>query len=310
MKNKVFCGFSANPEFYREFITRENNKNEITKHQLLLSGSSVNIAKCLQNMNQSPHTLIFTGQKNGIENSLYYEALKSLLYEENIPYTHFEVLKETNFAEIFVDKQGQNHLFSNKGVIVQELLKNAYELIQSGLDEEIEWLALSGVRLEEYEIAKLVLKKAKVGKRLLIPKPELIASPRFNELIQDVDLLIMNKAEFAVYGNTDIESFHNYGPKFVIITDSSKGGLFSVGHGVAQYEPYPILASSNFSEVGCGDWFSASILAYVLENGIPNLELSQNQAVQATNFAAQVSAKKLAYPGGSNGPMRNDITSE
>ncbi len=309
MKNKIFCGFSANPEVYFGFNRKSNGKHEIDEEGMVLSGSSINIAKCLQNMGHNPHALILTGPKNGLLSTFQYNALVELLYNESIPYTHFEVLNSPSFCYIPIDKDpvGESELYGKKK-INPDKLKDAYSALDS-LNEDIRWVALSGVKLQELALAKLVLKRAEVGKRLLMPKPELIASPQFEELLRDVDLLVMNKIEFASYHSKNIEDLHQFGPKFIIITDSANGGYFSSGKGVTHYEAYPS-QSHKYSKVGAGDWSAGAIISWVLEQGLQSFVLDQEQAIKATAFAAQVSAKKLNYQGGSIGPTREDIITD
>lgn len=308
MQDTIYCGFSANPEIYNEFVRRENGKHEITQDGIVLSGSSINIAKCIQNMNHNAHALILTGPKNGILSTLYYNALLELLHTAGLPYTHFEVLKTPSIAWVPIEKDDElskdAELYGKKN-IDPDKLKNAYNLLDN-LNQDIRWAALSGVKISELPLVKIVLSKAEVGKRLLIPKAELVESPKFEEVLRNVDLLIMNKSEFGVYHSRSIEDLHKYGPKFIIVTDSANGGYFSTGNGVTHYDAFSSSLGSH-SKVGCGDWFAGAIVSWILENHLNSFNLTQNQALQATEFAAKVAAKKLSYQGGSVGPKREDI---
>lgn len=309
-KQTVLCGFSINPELGLGFTPKTNNKHEIKNPEITLSGSSINIAKCLQNMGHKAHALILTGGKNGsIWNQMISDALIKLLHNSGIQNTHFNVLNEPSFAIVPTDLSGQREteLFGLRGKINQDLIKEVYSKIEESV-EGFDWVTLSGVRLEEVELAKIVLKKGQVGKRLLIPKPELISSVNFKDVLQYVDLLIMNKAEFATYPDRNIEKLHEYGPKVVIVTDSANGGIYSNGNGVFVYEPYKVETKNN-TTVGCGDWFAGAFNSWCLEND-SDYSLDSLSIKNAVNFSAQISAKKINYSGGSNGPKREDIISE
>lgn len=301
---KVYCGFSANPELYLEYTTGVNGKNPIHQEGINLSGSTVNVAKCIQNMGHDVHAQILTAPRNGILNTMYYNALLELLHSEQIYHTHYEILATPSFAHININDSEKHHqLLSKKGQVIPEKIANVVKEIEA-IRESISWVVCSGLQISEVELARALFKKGEKSKRILVPKPELIQDPLFDGLLKCIDLVIMNKSEFGLYHNTDPNSLLERGPCMVIITEDEKGGKVYSSQGSFTYEPYP--AGKILSPVGAGDWFTGSIAAWGLENNT-NLDLSLDDLKRMVAFAAQVSSQKLSYMGGSNGPFRKDI---
>jgi sugar/nucleoside kinase (ribokinase family) len=248
-----------------------------------------------------------TAVDDGILNNSYSDLLMKLLYQNNLRHTHFQILDEANHADIrkVVGEEGYE-LDSDKGTVIKELIPWAVEEIKS-IKSEINWAVCTGLQESEKELAIALFQRADKGKRVLVPKPELVSNlDSFNMVLPFVDLVVMNEHEFSLYPPNSPSKLLKKGPRILIITKDKEGGEVYLKTGESfEYKPF-LLNQEPESNVGAGDWFTGGFVSFCEEKG-HDLFTNLEKIKQTVGFAAQVSAKKLLYQGGSNGPTRKDI---
>jgi sugar/nucleoside kinase (ribokinase family) len=304
----IYCGFSANPELHQLVAVGPNEKDPVLQEELFLSGSTVNVAECFKNMGLDCHPLILTAVDDEILNNSDNQLLVSLLHQNQFTHTHFVVLDQPNKATIEKYNNGSKpRLKSKKGTVKPDLVDDCVSKIEE-FSTKVSWAVCTGLQLSEKDLGIALFKQAIPGKRFLVPKPELIKNTNaFSEVLKFTDIVQMNESEFELYESQSPSELFKKGPRILIITKDKQGGEVYLKNGRHfSYNPF-ILDKDISGTVGAGDWFTGGFVTYLEEvNSDAYADLSKIK--KAADFAAQVSAKKLFYQGGSKGPLRSEIT--
>jgi len=291
-------GFSLNPEL--TFYPQKKLAETKLPHDLkkCISGTSFDVAVAMQKMGKKVKVLGAVGK----DDPLNY-LIEHLLPQYKVEVDFLFVRKETALAVIRLDKGKREHLSFKRPIISvpKEEIGKAIFFSKPRLR------IITGLSADskEIEMASLFFKGASSGRVLnpgilLIKRRDLL-----RPLLKQVDLLIMNDVEAAVYFRKerekvnfkDLEEFHELGVEKVIITCDVRGAMLSTANGEQIFQP-KINAGKLIDETGAGDCFLGTFLACKLEG------MSDKKAMK---FAATAAALKVTKIGASSMPEREEV---
>lgn len=298
---KVFVGFSVNPELVLRFSAELGFEKVPGKtHNMSFSGSSANISNALSLW--GVNTLLLGAV--GVERSDADDYLEITLRKTAVLFQRIPVLTETSFAPVLANELVGNGLISYKGKVVESHIDLAIERITQTLNSDEGFRVASGITEDQALLAK-VLWGEYAGFRTFCPHRSLLQNKKvFFELCSFADLVIMNTSELDSSG-IQISEIHQRGTRLVIITNGKKGGMFSLAGKSVEYAAQE--AQGIVFGTGAGDWFHAMIVCFFRDHNLNFATASLDDFKDAVNFASRVVARKVTYPGGAEGPARNDF---
>jgi sugar/nucleoside kinase (ribokinase family) len=295
----ILVGKSLTLELYLEETGEHNGYDKIglTNYELGIGGSSFLIANALNKLECSPTLLGFIGYE---DRSGLLELLNHNMSQAGIAIKTIPCLEKTNISVI--DRISNRELIHEykSPIISGEFMKQRDDLKR--YFSSYEWRIASGVGDSEEEMLMTADMFDSRSNNVLIPKINLLqSSEKLRSLLPHTNILSINNYEFLQSALT-LKEFNECGVDLIIVTNSNKGGMYSFHGEEASYEAFPIEHSEIFP-TGAGDWFTASIVAYLVRNNIASVSNATFKEIEhAILFAAEIAAKKIGCKGAVNGP--------
>lgn len=298
---KVFVGFSVNPELVLRLSAEEGFEKTIgSSYQIGFSGSSANIASALGLWGVNTTLLGLVG----INRSHADEFLDIGLQNSAVPFQRIPILTETSFATVLANEQAGNSLIGFKGKVVPAEMSGAIERITQTLNSDAGFRVASGATEDQALLFKAFWGEEFVGFRTFCPHKSLLLNKEaFLSLCSFADMVIMNSSELRS-SELRIADIHRQGTRLVIITDGDQGGIFSLSGKSVNYSAKKVQGAFG---TGAGDWFHAMVVCFMRDHTLDFSNASLSDVEEAINFSSQVVAKKVTYPGGAEGPARNEF---
>ncbi|MCR4327910.1 MAG: carbohydrate kinase family protein [Patescibacteria group bacterium] len=305
----VVVGFSVNPEVVAVYDSSGGGeKLPLKEIRVDLSGSAADVAIAVNKLGQRSLLFGFKGPENGDAGAL----LKSAVHKAGVDFVPLEVLNSTSIAVLPVDEAHPLHVVGRKGDVCPEKIKSGLARMKNTLSKSIgAWRVATGLRCSEKEFAQsLFSEEGCIGNRVFSPNRafcDLKEREGLFELIKKVDLLIMNRYEYAGCAVSTPAEIHRMGPAVLIVTEDAQGGFYSMNGSIRRFEAihYPC---ERAYPTGAGDWFLGGLLSELIAKNIREVsELTEGALQECLLFAAKVAGKKVTIPGSSRGPSRSEI---
>lgn len=305
-KNAV-VGFSVNAELELAVQDTPGPKKVLNRMGVCLSGSSGNITIALQNLGAKAHLLglVAVSELETLESRLLKETLK----KSEVPFTPLKVLTQTNICVVPVIGNKNGVAWGKRNKIVHNSIPRALKDLTDfvGIGPRT-FSIVTSLRLVEIVFAKTLLARTQTGFRVLNAKDTLCARKEFKRILQLVDLLVLNQREFDETG-MKLSELHKRGPRIIVVTHDSKGGIFSFNSGHSSHFKPHSFTGGKF-ETGAGDWFLGALVSELIRLEESALTIKSESFQKVVDFAARVAGKKITMPGGGNGPTRFQLGSE
>lgn len=297
---QIMVGPSLNLEFYQNPTHKTNgyDKVELSGYEVGIGGSSFLIANALRNLGYSPELIAFMGP--GDDSDLLFDVLNKKITKTGIGLKPISCLKETSTSFIERQTSGREIIREFKSEIIQEKFLESHNEI-TNFCEPYDWKIASGIGTRNAELifVQEIFRENSIN--VLIPKMTLIESEQFKSILPLVDIICINQHEFEA-SKMELKEFHDLGIKLTVVTDSDKGGRFCFLGNEGSYDAH-IPVTSEVYPTGAGDWFTASLISYLIKEDVKNLKDTRlNTIKEALNFAAEIAGKKVCFKGALNGP--------
>lgn len=304
----VACGFGFNMEFPHEFHKNGSQKGHLDRWDLIPSGSTGNIGTFLTRFLGAENVQLIVSLEK--ENTKKSKIAEVVLSSEGLNFTALRILENTPFAT-YPYRVDPHTLYGDGGIIThsQEIILSEVEKIKNLRSK---WRIASGVRSTLLPVLKVFFCEEHDGFRSLCPNPQLFEDSHVMlETLKKSDFLIMNEGEFKKMG-ISISNLHKMGMEIFVVTKGKNGGTAYLCNSSTRNISLridfkaPDVLRDIFS-IGAGDWWHAALVGFWIKNGISFKEVDKISFLGAIEFANQVVAKKLLFPGGSVGPSVEEI---
>ncbi|OHA23215.1 MAG: hypothetical protein A3G52_04850 [Candidatus Taylorbacteria bacterium RIFCSPLOWO2_12_FULL_43_20] len=301
-KHKVVVGFSVNPEFEINVGgDAKEPKKTLRRFSGRLSGSSGNVAIALQTLGVSPRLLGLVGVSPVHENSWEGKFFDELVRSSGFSFWGIPALQRTNIAAIPVVNEKNGEVWGRRNGVLRHAIRPALRMLESFGSNKQAFAVVTSLRGGELPFATSLLAATQEGYRVLNAKDTLCRRPGFVRLLRIVDVVVLNRQEFAAT-NMSYDAIHRRGPKIVVVTHDKDGGYCSFCGKIFSFAPHSF--KGGVFETGAGDWFLGALVAELIRHEENAASCSMNQFRDIIDFSAKVAGKKITMSGGSNGPTR------
>ena len=261
-------------------------KVDIDKASLTVGGGGTNAAVSFARYG---HETIYMGN---VARDAAAEAVLACLDEENIDRSYVEILRgQTGCSVLLVDaKSGERTILTHRGVSrrFNNLDPNDLELIAP------DWLYVTTLYGDMDTLLKFFEKAKEIGTKIMFNpgECELKQLPKLMGLLEDVDVLLVNKREAAeivpgVLLTELLARLANYCP-VVIITDGEMGSIATDHESTYRLGVYEQVRAKD--STGAGDAFGSGFLA-AYADGQSFRKSLQYAAANAANVVQKYGAK-------------------
>ena len=308
----VFVGLSTNGEVITLFdASPEDEKVPGISFKIEFSGSSANVAIAIQKFGYRVSLVGLVGVDRTDGDLL----LEASLTKTSLTFTRIPVLTKSNLASIVANQNPsvsvKSQVVGFRGKVIPSKVRKAVSKIKQVVNSEQGWRLATGITSEQFMLAQALLGD-NVGYRSLSPHRSFCDNVMEREnlihLLKQTDLFILNQKEFDDLKMPTSE-IHAKGVSLIVVTNGKKGGFYSFySNGILTEKTFSALSVEGVTyETGAGDWFHAMLISYFKRKNISVKTLSVELLDRAIFFATRVVAKKILYPGGSNGPSPEDM---
>jgi len=321
---KVIFGFGGNAEMVVSYDDSSPSPKKVARDiKITLAGGAVTSAYVTQRYGGDKFLaklLIATAQEPNIRDSM----LKELLSASGIERYSLLPIRESGKTGLAIQLLTTNTsmVVGDKGSILYEPSPEGGLLPENLVFNHVKpynchtWRVATGVLPEELKLVYALFEGTSKGK-VLNPRIQFSSMVvEFSDLARQAHMVIMNDHEYGGFvgkaakdlQSSDFAVWSDRGLSPLLVVTKNNSGVTLVYDGETIVIP-AYHHGQLYSEVGAGDWWLGSFLAYLLMNNIDDLaSVTKEQFLAAAKFATVAAGLKVTYKNGNlDGPPLHEV---